>query len=308
MRRRHSASLLEAAATSESPVAVRNRRSKAEAPVNPGGEPPGLPDTVVRLTEIGFHYQPDRPIIAGVSMDIRRGEIKGIVGPSGCGKSTLLRMVAGLSKPTMGTVEWKLYGSDHPIAMMFQGDTLSPAMTVAANVDLFFRYNRKLGLSRAERSKRVRETLEMVGLAGFSHFYPGQLSGGMRRRVIFAAALIAKPQLLLLDEPFSAVDEPTRVGIHEDVLRILRKYQITTVLVTHDLAEAVSLCDQVVILSRAPAKTVASHSMNMPREIRIQQLREHPSFLDSYGRLWSELSSQLGPQPDSGARQKTEDA
>jgi len=134
----------------------------------------------------------------------------------------------------------------------------------------------------------------MVGLSRFAGYYPGQLSGGMRRRVIFAAALIARPQLLLLDEPFSAVDEPTRIGIHEDVLRILKEERITTVLVTHDLAEAVSLCDEVVILSRAPSTIVSAHTMHMPRDVRIKELRERPEFLSSYGSLWADLSGQLG--------------
>jgi NitT/TauT family transport system ATP-binding protein len=259
-----------------------------------GGAGGPRPDTIVSLREIVFAYRAGTPVIDGVSLDIRRGEIRGVVGPSGCGKSTLLRLMAGLSRPTSGTVDWTLNETEHPIAMVFQGDTLSPSMTVAANVDLVFRYNRRLRPAKPERERRVAETLEMVGLSQFANYYPEELSGGMRRRVVFAAAIIASPQLLLLDEPFSAVDEPTRVGIHEDVLKILRDYQITTVLVTHDLAEAVTLCDEVMILSRAPARPIASHTMAMPRDVRLKELRQRPEFLESYGHLWKELSAQLG--------------
>lgn len=250
-------------------------------------------DPIVRLRDAGFCYDDRAQILGGVTFDIPRGELTAIVGPSGCGKSTLLRIIAGLRSPTSGRVERALKSDGHNIAMVFQEDTLVPSKTVFENVDLFFRYNRKQRISKEDRKLRVEDVLRMVGLLDYARYYPGELSGGMRRRVVFASVIISKPELLLLDEPFSAVDEPTRISIHEDVLRTLTELKITAVLVTHDLGEAVSLCSQVMILSRAPARVVGVHDIKMPRDLPFQKLRQTREFLDSYGSLWNELSDQI---------------
>jgi NitT/TauT family transport system ATP-binding protein len=265
-------------------------------------------DVVVRAHDLHFSYLEGNPVMSGVSFDIHRGQATAIVGPSGCGKSTLLRLIAGLQQPTRGTIERNLVQAGHGIAMVFQDDLLVPSKTVASNVELFFRYNRKSRPSRAARAARVNEVLEMVGLAQYANYYPAQLSGGMRRRAAFAATVIARPELLLLDEPFSAVDEPSRVAIHEDVLAVLRKNDMTAILVTHDLAEAISLCDQVLILSRPPSRVVSTHHIAMPRDLPFQRLRITPEFLSSYGALWGELSQQLTPRqpgPDSPMQQSS---
>lgn len=197
----------------------------------------------VQLEDVGFTYPNGTVAIESVSLQLRRAEVLGIVGPSGCGKSTLLQLMSGLARPTSGTVTEDLgSGRGVPIAMVFQTDTLLPWLTVRENVLLYTKF-RKFGLNsrKRERAERADELIEMVGLTKFARNYPYQLSGGMRRRLAFLVGVAAEPSLLLLDEPFASVDEPTRVQIHQDVLRIVRQLQMTVVLVTHDLAESLSL-------------------------------------------------------------------
>lgn len=249
-------------------------------------------ESVVNVTDAVFSYDARSVILNGVSLQINQGEVLGIIGPSGCGKSTLLRLIAGLREPTKGHIDRHLHSSGHPIAMMFQDDTLIPSKTVEANAGIFFRYNKHKYQDRKANEARINDVLEMVRLTTHAKYFPKELSGGMRRRVVFASVIVSMPQLLLLDEPFSSVDEPTRIGIHEDVLQTLKRFRMTAVLVTHDLAEAVSLCDKIVILSRSPATVVSTHVINMPRDIPIPYLRETPEFLESYGTLWSEVSAQ----------------
>ena len=174
--------------------------------------------------------------------------------------------------------------------MVFQKDTVLPWLTVTQNVRLFYTLNRE---RRAEARQVVPELLEMAGLSGFADAYPYQLSGGMRRRVAFITAMAARPRLLLLDEPFSSLDEPTRVAIHQDVLDIIKRLGTTVVLVTHDLAEAASLSDRVLILTNRPARVAADHRMPFGDDRTVIDLRRRPDFLEMYGTLWQDLSLQI---------------
>jgi NitT/TauT family transport system ATP-binding protein len=257
--------------------------------VNVGGE------IAVGLDHVGFTYPNGTVAIEDVSMQLKRAEVLGIVGPSGCGKSTLLQLVAGLAQPTRGHVTVHV-GRERgvPIAMVFQTDTLLPWLTVRDNVLLYTKF-RRFGLAgtKSERRERADQLLEMVGLSKFADNYPYQLSGGMRRRLAFLAGVAPEPSLLLLDEPFASVDEPTRVRIHQDVLRIVRQLQMTVVLVTHDLAEAISLSDRVIILSRHPGRVFTEHLIPFGAERNVIELRQTPDFLALYGRMWTDLSSQI---------------
>jgi NitT/TauT family transport system ATP-binding protein len=246
-------------------------------------------EVAVRLDGVGFTYPNGTVGIEDVSLELRESEVLGIVGPSGCGKSTLLQLVAGLAQPTRGQVTEQLdRPRGVPIAMVFQTDTLLPWLTVTDNVLLYTKFGR-FGLpgTRKERRERAEQLLEMVGLSKFSKHYPYQLSGGMRRRLAFLAGVAPEPSLLLLDEP-------TRVQIHQDVLRIVRALDMTVVLVTHDLAEALSLSDRVVILSRHPGRVFTEHQIPFGEERNVIELRQTPGFLELYGRMWSDLSSQIG--------------
>jgi NitT/TauT family transport system ATP-binding protein len=245
----------------------------------------------VTLDHVTFRYPDGLEAVRGVSLEIAKGASVGFIGPSGCGKSTLLSLIAGQKVPSEGTAAiTSADPSRHPLAMVFQGDTLLPWLTVKKNVALYYRFNRG---KRHGVDAQVAELIRMAGLEGFEDSYPYQLSGGMRRRVAFLTAAASRAETLLLDEPFSSLDEPTRVGIHQDVLRIVRALGTTVVLVTHDLAEALTLCDQVVVLSARPARVVAVRSVPFGEERDVLALRHTPEFLELYASLWDQLSEQI---------------
>ena len=259
---------------------------------------------ILELRDLRFSYGGGIDVLDGVSLSIQTGGIVGIVGPSGCGKSTLLSLVAGLSTPTSGTIaRRRVDPSRHPLSMVFQKDTVLPWLTVADNVRLFAKFKRhraRPGLGGLRKRSggqplddRVAELLTIGGLSDRADAYPYQLSGGMRRRLAFLTAVAADPEVLLLDEPFSSVDEPTRVGIHQDVFRIARMMNMSAMLVTHDLAEAITLCDRVVILSNRPARIATSYEIPFGEERQMLELRETKQYLELYGHLWHDLSQQI---------------
>jgi NitT/TauT family transport system ATP-binding protein len=250
------------------------------------------PAPLVEIDDVSFTYPTGTHALDRVTLAVPAGRIVGIVGPSGCGKSSLLAVLAGIRKPTSGRLVWHVDPGDkrHPISMVFQKDTLLPWLTVEGNVRLFYKLNRS---RKNGADERVEELLKLAGLVDFRGAHPYQLSGGMRRRVAFIAAMAAVPRLLLLDEPFSSLDEPTRVAIHQDVLNIVRKTDTTVILVTHDLAEAVSLCDEVVILTSRPGRIATRHAIPFGRDRDVLPLRQNEEFLALYGRLWHDLSIQI---------------
>jgi ABC-type nitrate/sulfonate/bicarbonate transport system ATPase subunit len=205
----------------------------------------------------------------------------------------LLSLVAGLKRPESGTIDWneEQVADRHRLALVFQRDTLLPWLTAAENVGLFYRYHRH---HKGEVGAWVRQLMELAGLTSFASAYPRYLSGGMRRRVAFLTAVASKPAVLLLDEPFSSLDEPTRLSIHQDVLEIIRRLNMTVLLVTHDLAEAISLSDRVVILTNRPATVFHQHLIPFGRNRDVLSLRETSEFLTIYGALWHGLSLQIG--------------
>jgi NitT/TauT family transport system ATP-binding protein len=244
---------------------------------------------VVSLEDVGFSYANGTRVLDGLSLVLRPG-ITAVIGPSGCGKSSLLKLISGLEQPGSGRVAWRApEAGRHRCAMVFQADTLLPWATVEENVSLYFKFHRGLR-KKSEVQAQARELLSMVGLKGFANAYPRQLSGGMRRRVSFLTGIAASPEVLLLDEPFSSVDEPTRVGIHRDVLDIVRRYEITMVIVTHDLAEAITLADRVVILSSRPASVVKEVAMSFGPTRDVVALRSSEAYQRVYADLWRTLS------------------
>jgi NitT/TauT family transport system ATP-binding protein len=252
--------------------------------------------SVATFTDVGFAYPTGTVALEGLTLAIPDTGVTGIVGPSGCGKSTLLQLLAGLATPTAGRLDVTFAeptDSRHDVAMVFQQDTVLPWLTVAENVGLYYRFHRRKGQSRNWREDEARRLLATVGLEGAAGEYPNRLSGGMRRRVAFLAAVAPNPQLLLLDEAFSAVDEPTRIMIHQEVLRIVKQMDMTTVLITHDLAEAISLSDRVVILSARPGRVRSIYDIPFGADRDVLTLRREPEFLSLYGRLWDELSTQI---------------
>jgi ABC-type nitrate/sulfonate/bicarbonate transport system ATPase subunit len=249
---------------------------------------------LLTLNDVSFSYPNGLFALDGITLSVPEQGVTAIVGPSGCGKSTLLKIVAGLMAPTAGTVErhFAPMAESHPLLMVFQQDTLLPWLRVKDNVALFWRL-RGSSFSKTEIRKRVDDLLQLVGLESFADAYPRELSGGMRRRVAFLAGVAPQPQLLLLDEPFSSVDEPTRVQIHQEVHRIITQLKMSIILVTHDLAEAISLSDRVVILAARPGRVATQFDIPLGRDRDMLELRDTPEFLELYGHLWHSLSAEI---------------
>jgi NitT/TauT family transport system ATP-binding protein len=218
-------------------------------------------EPAVQLSSVSKSYEQGASTVAALaelSLSAHPGEFVCIVGPSGCGKSTLLSLVAGLDEPTTGTVST----GNRRVALMFQDSALFPWLTAAGNVDLALRARK---IPRARRRARVAELLEVVGLSGFAAARPHQLSGGMRQRVALARALAQDADVLLMDEPFGALDAITRDLLHTELERIVAETGLTVLFVTHNVQEAVRLADRVILLSNRPGRIVAEHAVDLSR-------------------------------------------
>jgi NitT/TauT family transport system ATP-binding protein len=239
-----------------------------------------------------FGDDTDQPteVIRSVSFDVKRGEVVSIVGPSGCGKTTLLNLLCGLLPPTRGCVLW--YGREMDrvpprIGYMLQKDLLLPWRTALANVVLGLQVKH---VPRRERLQRGRELLQRLGLDGFADYYPSALSGGMRQRVALARTLGPDPEVLLLDEPFSALDFQAKILIERDTARLVREEGRSLLLITHDVEEAVSLSDRVIVLSHRPCVVVAEHRIELPVDrTDMMAARETPAFGHYVRQIWTEL-------------------
>ncbi len=197
--------------------------------------------------------------LGGLDLDVREGEFLSLLGPSGCGKSTALRMIAGLSQPTRGSLEWRAGRPE--IGFVFQDAVLMPWANVFDNVWLPLRLT---GQSRAQSAARIEAALELVGLAGFAKAYPRELSGGMKMRVSIARAMVLRPALLLMDEPFAALDEITRLKLNNDLLRLKQELGATVVFVTHSVFESVYLSSRIAVFSARPGRVVADIEVDAP--------------------------------------------
>jgi NitT/TauT family transport system ATP-binding protein len=224
-----------------------------------------------------------------VDLDLRMGEFFAVVGPSGCGKSTLLEILAGLQRPTAGTVtfEGRSVMGDVPdgIGVVFQEDASFPWLTVWDNVAFGLR---RAGVAEAEVRRRVDDAVAFLGLRDFARAYPPQLSGGMRQRVCIARTLVLQPRLILLDEPFGALDAQTRLLMGEEVLRLWRRTGATVLLITHALDEAAMLSDRVGAMSARPGRFIEIIETGWMRERDSTIVRE-PAFAEITGRLWENL-------------------
>lgn len=212
-----------------------------------------------------FPGTPPTRALDDIDLEVRDGEFLVLLGPSGCGKSTLLELLAGLQQPDAGTVRYRgapLSGPDGELGVVFQDPALFPWRTVARNVGIGLELN---GAPRAARRARVLEELARVGLEGFADRYPHQLSGGMRQRAGIARALARDPRVLLMDEPFGAVDHLTRLQLQSDLLDLWEQERRTVVFVTHDVGEAVYLADRIVLLSPRPGRVFREFVVDEPR-------------------------------------------
>jgi NitT/TauT family transport system ATP-binding protein len=199
--------------------------------------------------------------LADVSLDVQAGEFLSVLGPSGCGKSTLLRLIAGLAEPTDGTIEWADEEGRGDLGFVFQEPTLMPWATALANVALPLKLR---GMARSEREARAVEALDHVGLKGFERVWPRELSGGMKMRVSLARALVVAPSLLLMDEPFAALDEITRHRLNDDLLELWQRTGVTVVFVTHSVFESVFLSQRIVVMAARPGRVSAELAVTAP--------------------------------------------
>jgi NitT/TauT family transport system ATP-binding protein len=226
--------------------------------------------------------------VDGVSFDVAQGEVLAIIGPSGCGKSTLFNVIGGLVDQYKGRVviEGETVSGPHAaIGMVFQEESTFPWRTVEDNVAFPLEI---AGVAREERLKRAREYVALVGLAGFENHHPAQLSGGMRQRVAIARTLASRPKILLMDEPFAALDEQTRFLLGDKVLQIQQQLAQTTLLVTHNIAEAVQLADRVLVMTYRPGRVKRIVDIALPRP-RSSEAASGAEFGRYVAEIWSDL-------------------
>lgn len=236
------------------------------------------------------------------SLEVERGQFVAIIGPSGCGKSTVLRIIDGLLSPTTGSVTLngaRVTAPGPDRAVVFQQANLLPWRTVEANI----RFGMEcLGVKGAEQRRRTEHYLRLVGLEGFERYFPAQLSGGMQQRVGLARAFAAEPEILLLDEPFGALDAQTRLVLQDELARLLAADRRTALLVTHDMEEAVFLADVVVVMSSRPGRILELVEVDLPRP-RDTEVRSTEHFARLKGHLWDTLRTCAGPGDEGLSRE-----
>ncbi|MEL6678917.1 MAG: ABC transporter ATP-binding protein [Pseudomonadota bacterium] len=217
-----------------------------------------------------------RDVIAlqGMSLDVRDGDFISLLGPSGCGKSTALRLIAGLSHPTSGRIRWEDPAAQETLGVVFQEPTLMPWATVADNVWLPMRLK---GRSRYEMRDEILDALRLVGLEKFAGAYPRELSGGMKMRVSIARAMVTRPKLILMDEPFAALDEITRFKLNNDLLALKAKIGCTVIFVTHSVFESVFLSDRIVVMAARPGRVIEEVRVDAPYP-RDEVFRTSPDY------------------------------
>jgi NitT/TauT family transport system ATP-binding protein len=254
-------------------------------------------DTVPRISlrSVSKTFQDgsrDVQALTDVSFDVAPGEFVALIGPSGCGKSTVLNAVAGLA-PAAGAIRISgepVTGIRPEVGYVFQKDTVFPWRTVADNLAVGLEYRR---LPRAQIQERVAEALHIVGLSDFADAYPATLSGGMRQRVALMRTLIVEPAVLLLDEPFGALDAHTKMALHAHLLKVCERVRPSVLLVTHDLAEAVTLADRVMVMTRRPGRIRSVHAIGLSRPRDPYTLLESREYHELYARIWKDLGAEF---------------
>jgi NitT/TauT family transport system ATP-binding protein len=246
----------------------------------------------ISLNEVGKHFGRSGFVaLDGINIDIPKGEFFVIVGPSGCGKTTLLRILAGLDRPSQGRVELRQLETARPAnSMIFQGDSLFPWMTVYDNAAYGLRMRH---VDKMQVADTVRTWLERIGLWRFRGLYPHQLSGGMRQRVSIVRAFANDPEILLMDEPFSALDEQNKVLLHEELLRIWEATKKTVVFITHSVDEAVTLGDRIMIMTASPGRAKAIIKVPLSRPRNVLELRQNPVFGQMVFHIWEQLRDEV---------------
>jgi NitT/TauT family transport system ATP-binding protein len=256
-----------------------------------GKDLPAIRFTDVRLAFVGREH--DVLALDRVSFDVPPGRITTVVGPSGCGKTTLLRLAAGLIGASSGTVFYNgapVGGLNTGVGYVTQDNNLFPWLTALGNVEFPLAIR---GILRRERWERALHWLRLVGLEGFGDLYPSQLSGGMQKRVSIVRTLIYEPAVVLLDEPFGALDAQTRMGLHQELLELWREKKSTMLFITHDLVEAITLSDQIVVMTRRPGRVKEIYEVPLVRPRNVFEIYLEPGFEAAYAALWKHFKSEI---------------
>jgi NitT/TauT family transport system ATP-binding protein len=252
----------------------------------------GTPNNaILKADHINVRFETaEGPVIAvdDVSFDVRPGEFLSVIGPSGCGKSTLFNVIGGLLSNHQGTVNVAgetINGPHQSIGMVFQEESTFPWRTVTDNVAFPLELT---GMAKAQRIEKAKHFIGMVGLNGFENRYPGELSGGMRQRVSLARTLASEPKILLMDEPFAALDEQTRLLLGDKVLQIQQELKQTTLLITHNITEAVQMSDRILVMTYRPGKVKRIVDIDLPRP-RTSEIVGSEAFGRYVAQIWADL-------------------
>jgi NitT/TauT family transport system ATP-binding protein len=227
------------------------------------------------------------------NLSVAHGEFVSIVGPTGCGKSTALSLISGLAPVSAGEVfvmGEPVRSVERRLGFVFQGDVLFPWKSVLGNVSAGLRFR---GVPRREAQERAREWIARVGLSGFEDHYPHQLSGGMRKRTALAQSLITSPEIILMDEPFSALDVQTRALMEDELLDLWSSTSASVVFVTHDLEEAIALSDRVCVMTAGPGTVKGVYTIDLPRPRHVAEIRFEPRFIELYRDIWDDLRDEV---------------
>ncbi|MGE4335827.1 MAG: ABC transporter ATP-binding protein [Pigmentiphaga sp.] len=237
------------------------------------------PPPLLNLEDVGFWYRGKTAILRDFSLASNEGEFIALLGPSGCGKTTVMNLVAGFLNPTSGTVRFNgraVSGPNDSVAYMTQGDTLLPWRRVAANVRLPLELR---GLSREQANAKVAAVLKLVHLENAADLYPAQLSGGMKRRALLARSMVYDPMMLLMDEPFAALDAQLRETMHKELLATIGSFNRSVLFVTHDIAESISLADRIVMLRGHPARIAEDIQVPFGKTRNLDDVRESSEYV-----------------------------
>ena len=245
--------------------------------------------TVIFVSRDGARYT----AIKGTTLQVAPGEFVSVVGPTGCGKSTLLNVAVGLLQPSAGRIRVfgeALAGLNRKAGYLFQTEALMPWRTALDNVTAGLEFR---GVERGAAARQASAWLQRVGLGGFGARYPHQLSGGMRKRVALAQTLILDPEIILMDEPFSALDIQTRQLMENELLELWSANRKSVVFITHDLEEAIALSDELVVMTAGPGRVKARYPVELPRPRNVSEVRFDPGFVSLYERAWSDLRDEV---------------
>ena len=240
--------------------------------------------TIKKLTKIYHTNKSEIPAIKDLNLNIKEGEFVAIVGPSGCGKTTLLSILCSLEEKSQGEIIYTQ--GKQKMGYMLQNDTLFPWLNILDNTLLGLKVEKNI---TKENIQKVTKLLETYGLKDFIKKYPNNLSGGMRQRVALIRTLATNPDILLLDEPFSALDYQTRLAVSDDVWKIIKKEKKTTIMITHDIAEAISMADRIIVLTNRPAKVKSIYTIEMKNKQNPINNRKQKEFQYYYDKIWKDI-------------------